>query len=74
MADTTDWTSKSPVVCPDCGYTFGHRSATAELQIRLTPVLAAVCRRWEDKSNLAVKCIRLDDAEAAAAREKQKES
>ena len=63
------WTEADKLVCPDCGYSFGARTAAGSLTLACDPEgLRAKCRRREQTASLEVHCPRFEEAKAAADR------
>jgi hypothetical protein len=68
MADTS-WTKAQTVVCPDCGYEFGYRTAAQSLNMTFDPKsLRSQCIRMKDQSGSDLQCPRFDEVKAAADR------
>jgi primosomal protein N' len=67
--DPFRWTKAESLICPDCGYTFGTRTAAGSLTLAFDlDSLREQCRRSEQMHSAEIHCPRFEEAKAAADR------
>jgi hypothetical protein len=58
-----DWTKAETIICPDCGYAFGFRTAAGSLNLTFDPKsLRAQCMRLTDRTSPEIRCPRFEEA------------
>ncbi|HEX2134855.1 MAG TPA: hypothetical protein VHG30_02975 [Microvirga sp.] len=63
------WTDAETVICPDCGYEFGFRTAAGSLNLTFSPKsLRETCTRLTDRQSPEIRCPRFEEAKVAADR------
>jgi primosomal protein N' len=63
------WTEADKLICPDCGYSFGVRTAAGSFTLSFDQEsLRAQCRRSGQMNSAEISCPRFDEAKAAADR------
>jgi hypothetical protein len=68
-ATDPDWTRGEDVVCPDCGFDFGRRTAAGTLILTYDPNgLRSRCTRMQGQGSADLRCPRLDEVTAASDR------
>ncbi len=61
------WTKGERVVCPDCGYDFGRRTAARTLILTYDPKsLRSQCVRMAGRNEADLQCPRFEEVTAAA--------
>ena len=61
------WTDAETVICPDCGYEFGFRTAAGSLNLTFSPKsLRETCTRMADQKSPEIRCPRFEEAKFAA--------
>jgi hypothetical protein len=62
-----DWTQAETIVCPDCGYVFGTRTAAQSIKLTFDPKgLRSQCVRMIDPSSSDLRCPRFDEVKLAS--------
>ena len=62
-----NWTQAGTIVCPDCGYVFGTRTAAQSIKLTFDPKsLRSQCIRMSGENSSDLHCPRFDEVKLAA--------